>query len=175
MKPWKYLIVALLVLAAIGVRVYIVFSQKDEVAKPVVQSGFDYNEVLTAAVGRQGVVLKNKDGSVVVTIPPLTKDTQISVSFKQSDYKVSSGVRAPMTIVISPDVDIMSLYAGDANTVKPITINAAFDAIYNLPVPYLINTNGRLSAANIDSLDNIAHRFVISTFHGGNYSWVYAN
>ena len=104
----------------------------------------------------------------MVTIPPLKQDVEFTLSFKKSNFEVKSGVGSPVTISINPDLNLI-----DSPT--PINIKVKYDAKYNLPVPYLIDEKNQLQAVDIGSLDKENHYFTMFTFHGGDYSWIYAN
>ncbi len=137
--------------------------------------GFNYDEIIKARISSKGGVLQNADGSVIVTIPPLSKDIDFTISFKRSDYKVSSGTASPVTIKIYPDVDLMAIGVSSASSPIPIEIKAKYDKQYNLMVPYLIHGKGRLSAVDLGSIDRKNNSFTMQTFHGGDYSWIYVN
>jgi hypothetical protein len=133
-----------------------------------IKSNFQYSEIVKEKIGINGGILQNMEKSVVVTIPQLKEETEFILSFKKSDFEVKSGIRSPIIINISPDIDF-------TNLATPIKIKIKYDAKYNLPVGYLINEKNKLQSVNIGELDKENHYFTIYTFHGGDYSWVYAN
>jgi hypothetical protein len=123
------------------------------------------NEIIKGKVGLNGGVLQNSDKSVIVTIPSLKQETEFTLSFKKSDFEVTSGVRAPIIISISPDLKLA----------KPISIKVKYDSRYKLLTPYLIDQNNKLRPVDIEELNKINYYFTMSTFHGGSYSWIYHN
>ena len=180
MRKNLFTITALVAIIVAYVAIYLIgsFNEASNIktsADRTINTGFDYNEIVKVIISVNGGVLQNVDGSVIVTIPPLKQDTEFTLSFSKSNYSVSSGIESPVTINISPDVDITSIEAAGTNPLLPITIQANFDPQYNLPVPYLINLQGKLQSVTLGRLDNTKHYFTMDTFHGGNYSWVYAN
>ena len=132
------------------------------------ESGFDFSEVVRMKIGTNGGILQNTEKSVIVTIPPLQQETEFTLSFKKSDFEVRSGVGSPVTIGIDPDIDIMRSHV-------PINIKVMYDARYDLPVPYLIDKENKLHLVGIGKMDRENHDFTMYTFHGGDYSWIYAN
>lgn len=168
--------IALIVLVVIlaGVAGYFAFSKKS--VAPVetqqsnkVESNFQYGEVIKNKIGINGGVLQNADKSVIVTIPPLKQETEFTLSFKKSNFEVKSGIGSPVTISINPDINLM-----DSPT-PIINIKVKYDAKYNLPVPYLIDEKNKLHSVDVGGLDKENHYFTVYTFHGGDYSWIYAN
>ena len=133
-----------------------------------VEDNFQYDEVIKNKIDINGGVLQNADKSVIVTIPPLKQGIEFTLSFKKSNFEVNAGIGSPVTISISPDISII-----DAPT--PINIKVKYNTKYNLPIPYLIDEKNKLHVVNMGELDEENHYFTISTFHGGNYSWIYAN
>jgi len=133
-----------------------------------IKSNFQYDEVVKEKIGVNGGILQNADKSVVVTIPPLQEETEFTLSFKKSDFEVKSGVGSPITINISPDINL-------TDSVTPIKIKIKYDAKYNLPVGYLVDKNNKLQSVDIGELDKEKHYFALYTLHGGDYSWIYAN
>jgi len=131
-------------------------------------SNFQYGEVIKEKIGVNGGILQNAEKSVIVTIPPLEKETEFTLSFKKSDFEVRSGVRSPVTINIYPDINLM-----DSPT--PVTIKVKYDEQYNLPVGYLIDEKNKLHAVDSGEIDRENHYFIMLTFHSGNYSWIYAD
>lgn len=133
---------------------------------------FKYDEVLKAKIGRAGGTITNMDETISVKFPATKEVREFTLSFKENDLVVdSSSSWAPVVINISPDVDLSNY--------DPIEIKVKFDDRYSLPVPYLIgeaksDRDNGLRAVNIGNLDNVNHYFTIYTFHGGSYSWTYA-
>ena len=165
-------ILAVVIVLLIGAVGYFTFVKKSvapvETQSNKTESSFQYNEVIKNTISINGGVLQNADKSVVVTIPPLKQDVEFTLSFKKSNFEVKSGVGSPVTISINPDLNLI-----DSPT--PINIKVKYDAKYNLPVPYLIDEKNQLQAVDIGSLDKENHYFTMFTFHGGDYSWIYAN
>ena len=64
---------------------------------------FRYDEVVTAMIGASGGVLANADRSIVVTIPPLSRDTACTLSFRKNSYPARSGMWAPVIFRLMPD------------------------------------------------------------------------
>lgn len=131
------------------------------------ENNFQYNEIIKEKIGVNGGILQNAEKTVIVTIPPLKKETEFTLSFKRSDFEVRSGIGSPVTISIYPDINLM-----DSPT--PINIKVKYDAKYNFPVPYLINKKNKLRSVDLIENDKKNHYFTMNTFHGGNYSWIYA-
>lgn len=151
---------------------YFLFSKKSVVPAETQQSdktesNFQYGEVIKSKISINGGVIQNADKSVIVTIPPLKQETEFTLSFEKSNFEVRSGVGSPKTISISPDINLM-----DSPT--PIKIKVKYDAGYNLPMPYLIDEKNQLQAVDIGDFDEANHYFTMFTFHGGDYSWIYA-
>lgn len=130
---------------------------------------FRYDEVVKARIGAVGGVLENADKSIVVTVPSLNPERELTLSFKKSDYPVNDGVRSPITIRISPDVDLMS-----STIPMKIRVKYTYIADHDLPIPYLIGQDDKMDLVDLGELDQQNHYFTIFTFHGGDYSWVYA-
>lgn len=154
----------LLVLVIAGAIGYFVFVKK---STTLTSSNFQYSEVIKNKIGINGGVIQNAEKSVIVTIPPLKQEMEFTLSFKKSNFEVKSGIGSPVTISIYPDINLMDLPT-------PINIKVKYDARYNLPVPYLIDEKNSLHAVDIGGMDRENHYFTIYTFHGGDYSWIYA-
>jgi hypothetical protein len=133
------------------------------------KSEFRYDEVVRAKIGADGGTLRNADGSVVVTVPPLDREKEVVLSFKRSDFQARAGIASPVTVRLSPDAIL------PADATVPISIRVKYDPRYTLPVPYLIDGKGRLQLVDIESLDRNGHSLAMATFHGGDYSWIYAD
>ncbi len=175
-KYFKIILVVVIIIIAVGI--FYFFKNSSAPNTPQTQQSnqqinksvdnFQYSEVIKEKVGVNGGILQNSDKSVIVIIPSLKKETEFTLSFKKSDFEVRSGVGSPVTIIISPDINLI-------DSPKPISIKVKYDSQYNLPVPYLIDENNKLHTVDIGELDKVNHYFTMYTFHGGNYSWIYAN
>jgi hypothetical protein len=97
----------------------------------------------------------------------LLKEEEFTLSFKKSNFKVKSGVGSPVTISIAPDINLM-----DSST--PIIIKVKYDKRYRIPVPYFIDYKNKLHLVDLAQINKETHYFTMQTFHGGDYSWVYA-
>jgi len=126
---------------------------------------FQYGEVIKSKVGIKGGIIKNADETVMVIIPSLKAEREITLSFKKSNFKVNDGIGSPVTICLSPDINLMP-------SPHPIKIKVKYDTKY-LPVPYFIDDKNKLHVAQLMGMDKETHYFTIDTFHGGDYSWVY--
>lgn len=131
------------------------------------EDNFNYDEIVKEKIGVNGGILQNADKSVIVTIPPLKQNIELTLSFKKSNFEAKSGIRSPITISIYPDINT-------TDTSTPIEIRVKYNSQYDLPVPYLIDGNNNLHLANIGNFDKQNHYFTMLTFHSGNYSWIYA-
>ncbi|NTV41520.1 MAG: hypothetical protein HGA61_04610 [Candidatus Moranbacteria bacterium] len=131
------------------------------------QDDFNYNEVVKGKVGPNGGVIENHDKSVVVTFPPLKQEMNFTLSFKKSSYEVRSGVGSPVTIRISPDLNFMG-------SINPIAIRVKYSDKYDLPIAYLVDKENKLQTVDSGDMDRDKHYFTMYTFHGGDYSWIYA-
>ncbi|MFH1232439.1 MAG: hypothetical protein V1651_01065 [Patescibacteria group bacterium] len=172
-KGFVNIILIVIIVAIIALGGYFLFSKRS--VAPVetqqsnkAESNFQYGEVIKNKIGTNGGIMQNAEKSIIVTIPPLKQETEFTLSFKKSNFEVRSGLGSPVTINISPDINLM-----DSPT--PISIKVKYDAKYNLPVPYLIDEKNKLHAVDIGGLDKENHYFTMYTFHGGDYSWIYAN
>jgi len=169
----KYLANILLILIVIAIIIicgyFFYFKNTNIIKNPSQQSTlqFNYGEIIKEKIGVNGGILQNAEKSVIVTIPPLKQETEFTLSFKKSNFEVKSGMGSPITINISPDINLI-------DSSIPITIKAKYDAQYDLPVPYLIDENNNLHIVNTGKIDRENHYFIMLTFHGGNYSWIYA-
>jgi len=126
---------------------------------------FQYGEVIKSKIGIKGGIIKNADETIRVIIPSLKEEREITLSFKKSTFEVNDGIGSPVTISISPDINLM-------RSPIPIKIKVKYDTKY-LPVPYLIDDKNKMNLAQLTALDKETHYFTIDTFHGGDYSWVY--
>ena len=169
----KYLANIFLILIIIAIIIicgyFFYFKNTNIVKNPAKQSTsqFNYGEIIKEKIGINGGILQNAEKSVIVIIPPLKQETELTLSFKKSNFEVKSGVGSPITINISPDINL-------TDSSIPITIKAKYDAQYDLPIPYLIDENNNLHIVTIGEIDRENHYFTMLTFHGGNYSWIYA-
>jgi hypothetical protein len=130
-------------------------------------------EILTAEIDTDGGVLQAKDDNgqwVAINIPPgsVEQKTKISLDFKKSTYEVKSGVKSPLSFTISPDISFN----------QPVRATIVYDKKYScenisVVVPYLIDNDNTLSAAQLIGLYKNQNIFTMDTFHGGTYSWVY--
>jgi hypothetical protein len=130
-------------------------------------------EILTAEINSNGGVLQAKDDNgqwVVVDIPSgaVKQKTKISLSLKESDYQIRSGVRSPLSFTVLPDISFD----------QPIRATVIYDTKYSCDkiitiVPYLIKEDNTLSVAQLFGLYKNQNIFTMDTFHGGTYSWVY--
>jgi len=159
------IILIVTVILAIGIGVW--YMSQRSYTPSTFENNFQYGEIVTSTIGSAGGVLENADKSIVVTIPPaaLTQTTTLTLSFKRSDYAVAAGVGSPVTFTISPDVNFNSA----------VSMKVKYDPSYQLPVPYLIDNQNKLHVADLGNLDKQNYYFTMSTFHGGDYSWIYAN
>lgn len=166
MAKKKILLIGLGVIVIIGV--VIVALKIVNTRLNLTSSNFQYDEIIKSKIGIAGGIIQNAEKSVIVTVPPLKQETEFILSFKKSDFEVKSGIGSPVTISVYPDINLM-----DSPT--PITIKVKYDARYNLPVPYLIDENNKLHVVDLKGIDKENHYFTMYTFHGGDYSWIYAN
>jgi hypothetical protein len=130
-------------------------------------NNFDYEEIVTGSIGKEGGTLTNRGGTISAIIPPLQKASEISLSFKKSSYEVVSGERSPITVNISPENFL------DKESIIPIKIIVKLGGQYALPVPYLIDEKNKLHLAQLTQVDREKNIFTIETFRGGDFSWVY--
>ncbi|MBI5872617.1 MAG: hypothetical protein HZB36_00520 [Candidatus Omnitrophica bacterium] len=172
-KGFANIILVVVIVLLVGTVGYFVFVKKSVTPSETqqsnkIESNFQYSEVIKNKIGINGGIMQNAEKSVIVTIPPLKQETEFTLSFKKSNFEVKSGIGSPVTISIYPDINLM-----DSPT--PINIKVKYDAKYNLPVPYLIDEKNKLHVVDIGGLDKENHYLTMYTFHGGDYSWIYAN
>jgi len=172
-KGFANIILVVVIVAIVAIGGYFLFSKKSVTPAGTQQSNkaesnFQYGEVIKNKIGINGGIMQNAEKSVIVTIPPLKQETEFTLSFKKSNFEVRSGIGSPVTISINPDINLI-----DSPT--PINIKVKYDAKYNLPVPYLIDEKNKLHSVDMGGLDKENHYFTMYTFHGGDYSWIYAN
>ena len=130
-------------------------------------------EILNAEIDTDGSVLQAKDDNgqwVIVNIPQgaVKQKTKIDLNLEKSTYKIRSGVKSSLSFSISPDISFD----------QPVRITIVYDKKYSCDkitviVPYLINEDNSLSAAQLVGLYKNQNIFTMDTFHGGTYSWVY--
>lgn len=170
----KIYFLLILIFIAIGVILYLykmpnsLQIQQSNPRDNVSTVNFQYDEIIKSKIGVNGGILQNSEKSIIVSIPPLKKETELTLSFKKSNYAVRSGVGSPITINILPDINIL-------DSPIPISIKVKYDSQYNLPVAYLIDKKNNLHSVDIGKIDKVNHYFTMYTFHGGNYSWIYVN
>ena len=162
------ILVIIIIILIFGYWFLVVKSNSSLAPSKQTENNFQYNEIIKKTIGTKGGVLENSDKSVIVTIPPLKQDTEITLGFKRSGFVVRAGVGSPITISLSPNISLV-----DSKT--PISIKVKYSSDYNLPVPYLVDNNNKLQSVDLGNLDKQDHYFTILTFHGGDYSWVYAD
>jgi len=164
-KSFASIILVLAIVIVVAIGGYLLFCKKP--AMPIAENNFQYDEVIKNKIGINGGVLQNTEKSIIITIPPLRQETEFTLSFKRSNFEVRSGVGSPVTISIYPDINLM-------NTPTPIKIKVKYNSQYNLPMAYLIDEKNKLHAVDIVEWDKENHYFTMCTFHGGDYSWIYA-
>lgn len=165
----KYFIFIIVIIITIIMAGYFLFFRKEKpIAEIKVENYFKYNEIIKRKIGTSGGILENKEKSIIITFPPLNQETEITLSFKKSNFEVKAGVGSPITINISPNINLPS-------SSVPIIIKVKYDGRYDLPIPYLIDEKNKLHLVNLGEIDAKNNYFTILTFHGGNYSWIYAN
>ncbi len=170
-KTYFVIVLAIVAIAAVGAHFFILKKSAFPIRVGQVdqtESSFDFGEVVKIKIGTNGGIIQNIERSVTITIPPLQQETEFTLSFKRSNFKVKSGIGSPMTISIYPDIDLM-------HSPVPINIRVTYDARYGLPVPYFVDKENRLHLVNIGALDRENHNLTMNTFHGGDYSWIYSN
>jgi len=131
------------------------------------------NEILSKEININGGILQGKDNNgqwIILNIPPksINKNKKINLNIKKSDYKIKSGIKSNISFSINPNIYFN----------KPIRITVIYDKKYNCKkistiVPYLINKDKTLKAAQLVDLDKNQNIFTMDTFQSGTYSWVY--
>lgn len=132
------------------------------------------NEILSAEIDSSGGILQATDNNgqwIIVTIPPgaIKQKTKINLNLKESNYKINSGLKSPLSFSITPDI------AFD----QPIKATILYDKKYScdkisVVIPYFIDQNNSLSPAQLIGLYKNQNILMMDTFHGGTYSWVYS-
>ena len=160
-----FVIAVIVVILAIGLGFWCISSKSS--AHSTFENNFQYGEIVTSTIGSAGGVIKNSDDSIMVIIPPaaLSQSTTLTLSFRRSDYAVKAGVGSPVTFTIYPDIGLNSA----------VNIKIKYDPLYQLPIPYLINSQNKLEVADLRNIDKEDNSFTMVTFHGGSYSWIYGD
>ena len=166
-KGFAHTLIVLIIVAILAIGISVWYISRKSSIPSTFANNFQYGEIVTSTMGSAGGILENSNKSIIVTIPPaaLTQTTTLTLSFKRSDYAVAAGIGSPITFTIDPDVNFNSA----------ISVKIKYDPSYQLPVPYLIDDQNKLHAVDLGNLDKQNYSFTMGTFHGGDYSWIYAN
>lgn len=105
-------------------------------------------------------------GNIKVEFPEgaLPANTNVTLGYNTGTLKAISGEPSGKTIFL----DTSNVQSFD----KPISISVPFISSDTIPIPYYIDSNGRLHAINLTYIDNANHIFTFHTFHASWYTWI---
>jgi len=119
----------------------------------------------TIEVGNSGTPI---DG-IQVQFPAgaLSADTNVSLGYNTGTLTPNEGIYADFALILN--VDTLPLFE------QPVTIRVPFTDTSKIPVPYYVDSSGKLHLMQLIKIDRTAKIFTFHTFHASWFTWIFGD